>query len=328
MEIIVDKRIELMASIQTMDRYWDNIALKYFDKKLFNCKYKENINYYFNKYKNHQTMKLYNELCNNVQDISTFINLVLCYSNPPNFDNIANPENNINNLIKQNIPYENFINGVKRFYEDTNFEYFFENNQSEYELLINDYISRNELNEYVNMIDIYLGTNTENYTIAISALLMGCFGIKIITNENIINNYSVISPIDYKDNKYIFGSKFSVLELLWHEISHLTINELTKKYINQFDLSGKIISDNFIKHFYTDIETIANEYIVRVITIRLLEINYGEKTVENLIQDYIQKGFTEIETIKNYISKNCEKDSKFIREEGYKELLDYVINKI
>jgi hypothetical protein len=222
MEILVDKRIELLAVIQTMTQYWDNLALKYFNKKLFECKYKEDVDKYFNKYKNHETVKLYEELSNNVQDISTFINLVLCYSYPPNFVNVADVENNINYIDKQKIP----------------------------------------------------------------------------------------------------------LELLWHEIGHLTINDLTKNYIDQFDINCKIISNDFIKHFYTDIETIVNEYIIRAITIRLFEINFGEKTVENLIQDNIQKGFTEIESIKNYISKNCEKDNRFTRGESYKELMDYVINKI
>jgi len=328
MEILVDKRIELLAVIQTMTQYWDNLALKFFNKKLFKCKYKEDVDKHFDKYKNHETVKLYGELCNNVQDFSAFINLVLCYSDPPNFDNIANVENNINRVDKQSIPYDKFIDAIKSFYEDTNFDYFFESNKSEYEKLINDYMNKNNLKEYVNIIDEYLGSNTNNFTIAISSLLMGNFGIKILTNENTTYNYSVISPFDYKENKYIFGSKFSILELLWHEISHLTINKLTKNYIDQFDISSKIIPNDFIKHFYTDIETIMNEYIIRAITIRLLEINYGEKTVENLIKDNIQKGFMEIESVKNYILKNCEKDNKFTREEGYKELMEFVISRI
>jgi hypothetical protein len=328
MEIITDKRIELMAVIQTLDNYWDSLALKYYNKKLFKCKYKKNIDNYFKRYKNHETVKLYSELNKNVTDISAFTNLVLCYSNPPNFEKIANIKNNVNSLIKQNIPYENFINGIKRFYDDTNFEYFFENNLNEYDMLINDYMNKNDLKEYMNIIDSYLRNNSKNYTIVISALLMGCFGIKILTNENITYNYSVISPFDYKRNKYIFGSKFSVLEMLWHEISHLTINDLTKNHIDQLNISHKIISNDFIKHFYTDIETVINEYIIRAITTRLFEINYGEKIIENLIQDNIQKGFTEIESIKNYISKNCEKNNKFTREEGYKKLMDYVVNKI
>jgi hypothetical protein len=327
MEILVDKRIELLAVIQTIAQYWDNLSLKFFNKKLFQCKYKEDVDKYFNKYKNHETVKLYGELCNNVQDFSAFINLILCYSDPPNLDNIANIENNINSFINLNIPYNKFISGIKHFYEDTNFEYYFKNNKNEYEKLINDYMNKNDLKEFVNIVDIYLGSDTKNYSIVISALLMGNFGIKILSNKNITYNYSVISPFDYKENKYIFGSKFSILELLWHEISHLTINDLTKNYIDQFDISCKIISNDFIKHFYTDIETIVNEYIIRAMTIRLLEINYGERTVENLIQDNIQKGFKEIESIKNYISKNCEKDNKFLKE-GYKELMEFVINKI
>jgi hypothetical protein len=328
MEIIVDKRIELMAVIQTIVHYWDNLSLKYSNKKLFKCKYKENIDKYFKKYKKHETVKLYGELSNNVQEISAFTNLVLCYSNPPNLDSIANIEDNINCLVKQNIPYENLINGIKRFYDDTNFEYFLENNEDEYEMLINDYINKNDLNEYLKKIDIYLGNNTKNYIIAVSALLMGCFGIKIFTNKNVTYNYSIISPFDYKENKYIFGSKFYILDVFWHEISHLTINDLTKSYITQFNISKKKVSDDFRRIFYTDIETIINEYIVRAVTIRLFEINYGEKVVEGLIQDNIKKGFTEIEPIRDYISKNCEKDNRFIREEGYKELVDYIINKI
>jgi hypothetical protein len=328
MEIMVDKRIELIAVIQTMVHYWDNLALKFSGKKLFKCKYKENTDKYFKKHKKHETVKLYGELSNNVQEISAFTNLVLCYSDPPNLDNIADIESNINSFNKQNVLYGNFINKIKRFYEDTNFEYFFENNQNEYELLINDYINRNDLNEYVKIVDNYLGSSTKNYTIAVSSLLMGNFGIKILTNKNVTYNYSVISPFDYKENKYIFGSKFYILDVFWHEISHLTVNDLTKNFINKFKISKKEAPENFRKIFYTDIETIINEYIVRAIIIRLLELNYGEKVTEGLIKDNIKKGFTEIESIRDYILKNCEKDNKFTREEGYKELIDYILVKL
>jgi hypothetical protein len=328
MELSVDKRIELMAVIQTLDHYWDNLSMKYSDKKLFKCKYKKNVDNYFKKYKKHETVKLLSKLCNTVHDISTFINFILCYTIPPKFDSIANIENNANCLIKENIPHENIIDGVRHFYEDTNFEYFFENNRNEYEKLINDYINKNDLENYVNIVDIYLGNHTKNYTVAISALLMGNFGIKILTRENITENYSVISPLDYKEKKYIFGPEYSILDNLWHEISHLTINDLTKSYISLFNINNKEVSEVFIKQFYTSIEAIVNEYIIRAITIRLFEINFGEKTAENLIQYEIQKGFKEIVSIKNYISKNCERCQKFTKEEEYKKLLKYVINKI
>jgi hypothetical protein len=180
----------------------------------------------------------------------------------------------------------------------------------------------------MDIIDSYLGVKTKNYTIIISALLMGCFGIKIVNFENITLNYSVLSPYDYKDNKYIFGPKNLIKEYLWHEISHLTINDFTKKYLNQFNVNGKIISENFVNNFYTTIEAIVNEYIIRAITIRLFEINHEEKFVEYLFQDNIQKGFKEIESVTNYIARNYEADNTFIKNEKYKDLVAYVINKI
>ena len=325
MDIIIDKRIELLAIVQTLDNYWDNLNIRYTSEKLFQCKYKENIWDYFGKYKNHDTVRLYNKLCNNVQQINAFIELVLCYSYPPNLDNMANLQNNVGDIFEPEFPFEIFIDGLKKFYRETNFELFFEKNQKEYKKLLSDYGYKEK---YISIVDNYLGTETKNYTVIISALLLGNFGIKIQTNKNITLNYSVLSPYGYKDNKYVFGSKEYIIETLWHETSHLTINDLTKKYINQFDINEKIIPENFVKNFYVSIEAIVNEYIIRTITIRLFEIYYDENTAGQFMQYHIQKGFTEIESIKNYIVKNCEKEKKLIKDEKYKELMDYVINKI
>jgi hypothetical protein len=157
---------------------------------------------------------------------------------------------------------------------------------------------------------------------------MGSFGIKINTIENKTLHYSVISPHDYRENKYIFGSMDSKKEYLWHEISHLTINGLTEKYIGQFDTGERKASKVFVDNFYTSIETIINEYIIRAITIRLFEMNGQNDFVKRLIQDNIQKGFVEIELIKNYLMENCEEENKLQKEERYKKLMEYVIGKL
>jgi hypothetical protein len=124
MEVIVDKRIELMAVIQTMNGYWDNLALQYSGAKLFICKYKDDVYKYFGKYKNHTAVKLYSTVCGNIEDISTFTNLALCFSNPPDLNNIANLEDNINSLAVQHIQYGELINKLNQFYKDSDFEYF------------------------------------------------------------------------------------------------------------------------------------------------------------------------------------------------------------
>jgi ubiquinone/menaquinone biosynthesis C-methylase UbiE len=53
-----------------------------------------------------------------------------------------------------------------------------------------------------------------------------------------------------------------------------------------------------------------------------------ENTIDETIKLLERNGFKKIRLIKDYISKNCEKDNRFIKREGYKELMDFVINKI
>jgi hypothetical protein len=328
MEILIDKRVELITIIQTLCDYWDNLSIKLTNNSPFGCKYKENVKEYFGKYKNHEIVQLYKRLSNDITDISAFLNLALCYSYPPELNNIANYEDNFGKISCSIFPYETFISGLSKFCKDTGFEIFFKDNQREYENILNDFMEKNELNKISCSVSNYLSNEPENYIIILSSLIIGSFGIKIKTKENKTERYSIISPYDYKNNKYIFGNKESVKETLWHEIGHLTINDLTRKYIANLDTSGKKISEIFIENLYTNIETIVNEYIIRTITIRLFELNGEYEIIKSLIEWHKNRGFKNIETIKNYMVKNCETNNKLDKDYRYEDLIKYVINKI
>jgi hypothetical protein len=326
MEISIDKRIELITIIQTLCGYWDNLAIKFIGNPLYQCKYKETIKEYFEKHKNHETVKLYTVLCNDVMDISAFINMALCYSSPPELNKIAGYENNFGKINSSTFPYEEFVNGLRKFYTDTEFEQFYKKNQNEYSNILNDYGNKTELSE--NTVFDYFGRSIENHNVIISPLVMGCYGIKIDTNRHEMLHYSVISPYDYRENRYIFGIKDFRKEYIWHEIIHLTINDLTKNYINQFNIKERKIPEIFVKQFYTNVETVMNEYIIRAITIRLFEMGGEKEYTEYLIENNIRKGFGEIELVKDYVKENCEEGNKFIKDNRYKNLIEYVINKI
>ena len=116
--------------------------------------------------------------------------------------------------------------------------------------------------------------------------------------------------------------------LLWHEMGHLTINDLTKKHFSKVSTNGKTVHEDFVKNFYPDIETIINEYIIRAITIRLCEITNDLEWADYLIKNDKKKGFKEVESIKNFILKNNEKENRFIKDDSYIELMKYVLQKI
>ena len=309
MEIIIDQRIELITIIQTLCGYWDNLSIRFFKKALFQCKYKDNIKEYFDKYKKNETIDLYNKLCNEEMDISAFLTLVLNYSDLPVLSK------NIN--YKEN-KYEYFIDIIKKYYVETKFDHFFENNQNEYKKIINDFGY-----DFYNEIDIifdFLDINSINYKIIISPLVLGNFGINTFTE-----NYVIISPIGYKNDKYIFNSKESNKNIIWHEIAHTVINDLTKKYYNMEKFVKIKIPEIYVNNLYNNWETIINEYIVRAIA-NIMEKN--NDYAKGLLEWEIKNRFNEIENIKNYILENCIENNKFNKKDKYEKLIEYVINKI
>ena len=309
MEIIIDQRIELITIIQTLCGYWDNLSIRFYEKALFQCKYKDNIKEYFEKYKKNETIDLFNKLCNEETDISAFLTLVLNYSAPPLLNK------NIN--CKEN-EYECFIDSIKKYYTETKFDCFFENNQNEYNKIIYDF--GYELSNEIDIIFDILDINSINYKVIISPLVLGNFGINTFTE-----NYVIISPIGYKNDKYIFNSKESIKNIIWHEIAHTVINDLTKKYYNQVKFENVKIPEIYVNNLYNNWETIVNEYIVRAIA-NIMEKN--NDCAKGLLEWEIKNGFNEIENVRNFILENCIKNNKFNKKDKYEKLIEFVIEKI
>jgi len=328
MEILIDKRIELITIVQNLCNYWEDFQIKHLTGPLCRSKYRENVHNYFGKFKDHKIIELYNSVIHDIWDISAFINMALCFSNPPEMDIIADYENNFGKINTTTFPYEEFINELRQFYIDSDFNQFYENNQTEYQKMLNNYGSKTELS--ANTVFDYLDIKNNNYKIIISSLTLdGCgFGIRVKTNNNVINEYSVISPYSYNENNYLFGPINNRKSYVWHEICHLIINDLTKCYINQFDIDINQVPEIYLKNLINNKETIINEYIIRAITIRLFEKNGENEFAELLIQNDIKKGFKDVELLKDHIKQNFENDHVFMKDDRYKELMGYVIKLI
>jgi len=311
MDILIDQRIELITTIQTLCGYWDNLAEKFLNKKLFQCGYKENLHQYFEKYLQNETISLYKNLCNDERDISAFLTLILNHSDPP-----ALCKNEYYNDDK----YDHFMESVRKFYAETGFDSFFINNKDEYEKIKTDFGYNDRLLNDINNIFDFLDIESKNYNVIISLLVFGNFGINTCAE-----NFVVMSPRDYVNNKYVFGSKEAVRNIIWHEFAHTVINVLTRKYYDPSKYQNKTIPEIFRKNLYNDMEIIVNEYIIRSIAY-LLE---KDGNCAKALLDYEKKsGFTKIEKINNYIFSKCIKNNKLIKSAQYEKLIDYVIKVI
>jgi hypothetical protein len=311
-----------MTIIQTLCGYWDNLYQKFGGKSLYQCKYKDNIREYFERYKQHEALGLYNHLANSTPSIGAFLEMVLSHSEPPELNLIADYGDYTDYFNNSN---GKFIDFVKKFYTDTNFQSFFESNKSEYEKIRNDFLNSGEIIAGSKYIFEYLGIDDKNYKIILSPLVFGDFGIKIKTLETKTTGYTIISAGGYKDGKYLFGNEEAIKHVIWHEIGHTVINDLTEKYLDQSDIENIEVPDIFRGQFYGRMESVINEYIINSITY-LLEKDNGSANL--YLEEEGENGFTEIKAIKNYIKENCENNNKLTKGENYKNLIKYVIGKI
>ncbi|MDR3115462.1 MAG: DUF4932 domain-containing protein [Treponema sp.] len=328
MEITIDPRIELVAVVQNLCNYWDNLSLRFTNEYLFSSPYKDEMTEYFRRYRSCDIIKLYNSVYEDILDISAFIRLIVCYSNPPELHKIADYYENYGDISSCAFPEKEFIEGLRQFYKNTQFNEFLKRNQIEYKKMREDYGEDEEIEKVGKTIFEYLDIKNKNYTIILSSLVMGGFGISLRMKDNDIKNYMVVSPYNYKNGSYVFGPKNLIKEYLWHEISHTKINNLTKNYAEQIKKHEKTIPEKVVKQGYTNIETILNEYIIRAITLRQFE-KQGEKSfMEYLIDDNAKKGFTDVGLIKEFIKENGENENRFMKFDNYEELLNYLLARI
>jgi hypothetical protein len=326
MEIIIDQRIECLAVIQTLCGYWDNFAQKYLKKSHFQCGYIDEVKKYFEKYKDHETLKLFNHLCKENPDISHYFQfvLILSCSELPELNSITNYYDDYSYKFNQENNWKTFVDNIKIFYEETNFKYFFESNKNEYEKIISDFGDINETNsKYIfDYLDV---KDNSNYKVIISPLIMGCYGITVKINEKENINYPILSPDDYQNNKYLYNYGEPIYHILWHEIGHTVINDLTDKYINEFDIENLNVPEK-IKNIGYIGKTVINEYIIRVITYKLIELFEDDNSAVFQLELEAKFGFIEIKKIKTFIEENCEENNKLLKDERYKRLINYVIN--
>jgi hypothetical protein len=220
----VDKRIELVCSVQTLASYWDDLSVKFFNKKLFDCPYRTGIFDYFNSYK-HVILESYNALANNVLNFSAFFNLFLYYSDPPELSNRTKVPEGVLNCFPDKSALHEFTARLKDYAEISKFDVFFNDSGPLYKDLIRSFSGALNAGNSIDVIENYAGKYNKTYNIIIAPLCLGNYSFKI---EDRL--FIVFSPVNYGDGQYRFSPPFYNEMLLWHETCHSFVNDLTDNY--------------------------------------------------------------------------------------------------
>lgn len=298
---LVDYRTELLSVILLLSDQYKNLV----GNKMIplNNKYiYERILLNFSKYKNHRTIKLFNEIISNHKyfnydaPVTLFLsldnNLKCSKLNDYLFVEILNNDNKI---------YE-FINSLSDFVKEIKFDDYYKSNKEEYLSFVEELYKKHINNNIIKFLnEFFKDTNKEFFVNAIPFNSMSNYFSYI---DNKVYSNIGITQFSTKDNLYKNWEWYDgdMVLVSLHEFCHSYVNILTKKYFNANSLDY-FVDDYMCRFGYDDFLTVINENIVRAIVL------YYEKHYfkNRFLKDYnkeVNLGFKYVGSILKILEKN------------------------
>ena len=319
LNIMVDSKMELISIVEFLSGCLSEYVLT-----RFNFKYKQEIIKYFSKYKNHQCIRFYTDLCNHDFNFDAPVETVLHLSSLPELkikipfdDYLIERAGGKKNLIK-------FVNELSRFAKETNFLDFFDSNTKYYSFIENRLKEKMDNSHIVETLERYYGKRQASYNIILVSLFCGCFGPRIKTKNNEYDIFAIVGPtgIDSERNP-VFDEKI-IISICLHEFSHSFVNPLTQKFIKsleRFNALFEPISERMTKMAYDSWGKCVNEHIVRAVVGRIY-FEKDKKGREAYLKNEKNKGFIYIKAIDKSLNEYEElKDRYPTFEDFYPNLI-------
>lgn len=252
---------------------------------------------HFLPYKDHSFLKNYDQYLN-YQDINgDVIGLLLSCSNDPSLSPIHDFDDKyLQGTFKNTQAIDDFLVGLRTFYEDTQAEDFFKENSIIYEDMSTYILNNIDYTEISNLIDnteAYVGTKEKyfgdlpiEYETIVTTFRPSMASFYALEMEKGYKIVTFQSPNDYTQNPYKYDINFMV-ESAIHEYLHSYIN---KPVADQAELINDLMLGEDKKKFMTNpmyqnmpLNRIFDEYFVRAIEGRIYKMTFDEKTAFNTI---------------------------------------------
>ncbi len=254
------------------------------------------------------------EYIKNIVDCGTYSELFLYFDNNMNFKNYTKDRK-----VFEKGSVDDFSRVVKEIYDNENLETLFIKHQNE--LAKMKEVTNNILpkNFDINDIEGFYGYKKGEYVVTISALANGGFGFKY--NDEL--NY--FKGINFKEGNYSLNNIGFLIDL-FHEYSHLYVNELVDKYYqnsNEIELLLEKAINNGLPKCYQNPKTLLYEYLVRTNSIILSSKYLREAVISEDIEWFKEIGFIHIE---EFIKLTIEMHTQYKNYEEFyvQEVIPYV----
>lgn len=329
---MIDPRIELLSSIQLISNYGE-LAPLIFNGEL---EYKTSMLKYFEKYKEHRAVKIFEKLSVKGLNFDAPHNLMLYLSNPLEIGYSKPLDDYIIDRIaldgyysdkKDELRFElnNLVEALREYATETKFSEFFQSNHNFYNETLKSNIEMIGDISFVKQIESYYNMEKDNYNIIFTPILRGNYGIDInINNEDVVYAILGVGNVENQIPKFINIDKFK--HLVWHEFSHPFINPITTRFKNDIDGYDELfipIKAVMSEQAYENWESCVNEHLIRALTTRFHYIYDGKRAGDMALYEELKSGFVYVEALCNKLKEYEEKRDKF---SNFKEFYPEIIN--
>jgi len=220
---------------------------------------------------------------------------------------------------------EKYRLALKQFASESHFSEFWNDHLPYYEKMVEYTVNDLEGYDPVLTLNAYYNESKKSYTVVLSPLLYGGYGMRVTDQQNNMDIYGCLSADKIKEG-IPYYSKNGLSNYLYHEFSHSFINPLTDNYQPVVEATSALFSPiekEMSSKSYGRWITCINEHIVRAVHIRIL-YSIGEKTAaEDLLEMERSRRFVYIEPILKKLQKfEQERDTKNITfTQFYPELM-------
>lgn len=316
LEIRVDRRTELLGIIQIISNY--KLKYSHLLEKHGNRQYVEEIELKFSSWKNHQTIKLFNEIIEKLSfNYDAPVNLFLQLNMDFTYSELSDYP--FKKRLKSASIVLEFLDSLPEFAKIIGFnEYYISNHD-----LYRDYVNCIKINigdmKLSNFFTKYYGISTSKNLVVnlIPWQTKGNYG----TNNNTEIHCNICSSSQLENSAYTSDyRKVMYASLLFHEFSHSYINPLTEKYdiIEEKDPIFSNIFDRMQAMVYGQNKSIINEHIIRALTVRWYDIVIVDpKEKERLIAEELIEDFIYLKNIINSLKHYENNRDKYVSIDDY-----------
>jgi len=314
-EIKIEPKMELLSILLNYS-YWD-----YFGKfKSTEYEYYNNMKAHFDKYKEHPTVKWYDNVSKNwnADDPAT---IILWYGGIPLKQKVPFPLHATSKI--DTVMVKVFVEKLNQFAEDTDFMQFWEANKGIYEKMLNRIKPLLPYEDYIKILEDFYGDSEKQFVFILAPVFNGySFGPQVKNKEN-TTAYFISGFTEMKTGTPYFTLDYLKM-LIFHEFGHSFVNPVCQEYrteLYKYEYFSEYIKSRFLSN-YASWFAYCHEHIVRAGESILLEKAGFKKAAEENYKKNIRLGFTLLPFFKEkleYYDSNKEKYATF--KDFFPELL-------